>query len=66
MSNSIDTDSPLGEDFYSFQKENKETSKKNNSKLKVANKKNNKLKDTEIDPDTSVDYFENTGSEPDE
>jgi len=65
MSNSIDADSPLGEDFYSFQKENIETGKKPNSKLKVANKKNSKSKETDIDTDNSVDYFKNTDVEPD-
>ena len=65
MSNSIDTGSPLGEDFYSFQKDDKETSKKNNSKLKVANKKNSKNKNTDNETNNSVDYFINTGTEPD-
>jgi len=65
MIDSINTGSPLGEDFYSFQKEEKETRKKNNSKLKEANKKNTESKDLDVDADDTVDYFKNTGAEPD-
>jgi len=65
MSDSINTDSPLGEDFYSFQKEDEETDLETDSELKVANKKNVKRKNKEFDIDDSVNYFENTGSEPD-
>ena len=65
MSDSINTDSPLGEDFYSFQKEDEETDLETDSELKVTNKKNVKRKNKEFDIDDSVNYFENTGSEPD-
>jgi hypothetical protein len=61
MSDSINANSPLGEDFYSFLKVDEEI----NSELKVANKKNNKRKNKKIDVDDSVNYFENTGSEHD-
>jgi len=65
MSDSINTNSPLGEDFYSFLKEDEEINYETNSELKVANKKNNKRKNKKIDVDDSVNYFESTGSEPD-
>ena len=65
MSDSINTNSPLGEDFYSFLKEDEEINYETNSELKVANKKNNKRKNKKIDVDDSVNYFENTGSVPD-
>ena len=65
MSDSINTSSPLGEDFYSFQKEDEETSSEINSELKIANKKNTKRKAKDIDPDDSVKYFKSTGTEPD-
>ena len=65
MSDSIDTGSPLGEDFYSFEKEDEVTDSEINSQPKVSDKKNTNKKDKDIDTEGTVKYFKSTNTEPD-
>ena len=56
MNNIINNDSPLGEDFYNFQKEDTEVHSKAISKLKVTNKKD--LKNNDNENSVKISYSE--------